>query len=198
MSVTVIHRVFLTAALCAAVAACEQGSSPMVAQSPAPAAVERDVEVSAIVQSVDMPSRRVVLRDASNRLMTVIAGPDVRNLAQVRVGDRVVMHYREALAVSMAVPGSPPTTGVAAGMARARPGETPAGAEGVAVQGRVRIEAVDPVLHTVTFVGPAGVPRTVKARDPRMQEFVRGLKRGDEVDMIYSEAIAVRVEPAGR
>ncbi|MGE0715786.1 MAG: hypothetical protein AB7P02_10105 [Alphaproteobacteria bacterium] len=197
MTCTFVRRALLASVLSAGLAACDQGSTP-VAQGPGPAAVERTAETSAIVQSVDLQARRVVLRDASDRLLTVIAGPDVRNLAQVRAGDRVVIHYREALAVSMAVPGSPPVSGIAAGTVRAEPGQTPAGAEGVAVQARVRIEAVDPVLHTVTFVGPAGVPRTIRARDPRMQEFVRGLKRGDEVDVTYAEAIAVRVDPMGR
>jgi hypothetical protein len=165
---------------------------------PEPTAVVREAQVVAVVESVDQRTREVVLRGPEGNRVTVTAGPEVRNLAQVRRGDRVVVTYGAALAVEMAPPGGGPPAEVAAGMARAEPGERPAGAEGLRVRARVRIEAVDPATGRVAFVGPQGVRRVVTPQSPAMADFARRLRPGDEVDMTYAEAVAVRVEPADR
>jgi hypothetical protein len=47
----------------------------------------------------------------------------------------------------------------------------------------------------VTFVGPAGMTRTVDVKDPDAQKFISGLKKGDEVQLTYVEAVAVTLEP---
>ena len=49
----------------------------------------------------------------------------------------------------------------------------------------------------VSFVGPAQIERTAEVLDPEMQSFLRTLKVGDEVDLTYTEALAVSVEPTG-
>jgi hypothetical protein len=38
--------------------------------------------------------------------------------------------------------------------------------------------------------------RRLKIADPKAQEFIRGLRVGDEVQLTFSEALAVSVEPA--
>jgi hypothetical protein len=59
----------------------------------------------------------------------------------------------------------------------------------------VVIEAVDRATHSVTFVGPAGKTRTVDVVDPKAQQFISSLKKGDEVELTYVEALAVTLEP---
>jgi hypothetical protein len=59
----------------------------------------------------------------------------------------------------------------------------------------VVIEAVDNAAHSVTFTGPAGMTRTVDVVDPKAQKFISELKKGDEVELTYVEALAVTVEP---
>jgi hypothetical protein len=63
---------------------------------------------------------------------------------------------------------------------------------------RVRIDQVDAGSGTVTFTHPQRGQRTVVVRDPRMLEFARQLRPGDEVDVGFAEAAAIRVEPAPR
>jgi hypothetical protein len=169
------------------------------ATTPPGAAVSRLTTLTATVETVDMTAREVLLRGEGGRLVTVVAGPEVRNLAQVRPGDRVTMDYREAIAVEIVRPGDtrPPVGGAAAAV-RAKPGQRPAGMAGEAVRVRVRIDAVDPGAGVVTFTGPRGATRRVAVREPEMRDFVRGLRPGEEVDIVYAEALAVRVEPAAR
>ena len=158
-----------------------------------------EAEFVAVVVSVNQRTREVVLRGPEGNRVTVTAGPEVRNLPQVRRGDRVVETSGEALAVELAPPGDrrPPVETVV-GTAPARPGQRPAGPAGEQVRARVRIEAVDQRTGRVAFVGPQGVRRAVTPREPEMIDFARRLRPGDEVDVTYTEAVAVRVEPARR
>ncbi|WP_439580145.1 hypothetical protein [Elioraea sp.] len=120
-----------------------------------------------------MATREVVLRGEGGRLVTLVAGTQVRNLAQVRVRDCVVIDHTEALAVEIVRPGD---TGAVAG--HAEPGQRPGAAAGEVVRVRVRIDAVNTDAWTVTFTGPRGATHTVAVRDPGARGFVRGLRPG--------------------
>ena len=67
---------------------------------------------------------------------------------------------------------------------------------GANVSAVVAIEAVDKKLNTVTFRGADGLVRVVDVKRPQMQEFIKGLKKGDKVRVTYSEALAVEIRPA--
>jgi carbon monoxide dehydrogenase subunit G len=172
-------------------------AAPALAQAPEPAVRVTTTRVEARVESVNQATREVVLAGEGGRLVQFVAGPEVRNLAQVRPGDRVIVAYREAIALAMARPGSPaePEGAIVAG--RAAPGERPAGAVGEAVRVRVRIIAVNPQEGRVTFQGPGG-QRSVVLQDATLRAFAASLAPGDEVDVTLADAIAVTVEPARR
>ncbi len=61
--------------------------------------------------------------------------------------------------------------------------------------GRVTITEVDRLGGTVSFVGPAGLTRTVTAENLETRAFILGLRVGEQVDMVYEEALAISVEP---
>ena len=154
-------------------------------------------EVRATVETVDQQARTVLLRGPTGGLLTVHAGPEVRNLPQVKPGDQVVVRYAEAVAARIVRPGDPAPESTTT-MARAAPGERPAGMVVEHIRRRVTIEGVDPANGTVSFIGPDRVPRTVAVRQPAMQDFLRTLKAGDEVEVTFTEAVAISVEPAAR
>jgi hypothetical protein len=168
-------------------------------QQPSGVAVTRTEALTGTVESLSLGSREVVLRDEAGRLITVVAGPEARNLDRLRPGDRVAIGYREAVALEIVRPGDPrPPVETLAGGERAPAGERPGGALGQVVRVRVRIDAVDAEAGRVTFTGPAGGTKTVTAQDPKVREFVRNLRPGEQVDIAYAEALAVHVEPAPR
>jgi len=155
------------------------------------------VTVTAVVESIDLAKRAVLLRGPKGGLQTVFVGEQARNLDQVKAGDRVTISYREAIAAEIVAPGSPGGAPAAViGGVRAPQGAMPGGAVGGQVQTRVMIRSVDLDTNTVTFVRPDGLVRVVAVRRPLGQQFIRGLKPGDEVDLTYSEALAISVQPA--
>jgi hypothetical protein len=167
------------------------------AAPPKPLNISETVEAYATVEAIDYSTREVVLRDAKGRQTLVKAGPEVRNLAQVKKGDRVVVRFTEAFAAQVVKPG----TGVAGvqadtSVARAAPGERPAATVGEQIRTTVKVYDVDPYANTIEVTGPRGYNRRLKVKDPQAIAFIRGLKKGDEVEVTFSEALAISVEPA--
>jgi hypothetical protein len=60
----------------------------------------------------------------------------------------------------------------------------------------VIIDSVDTQMNTVTFTNSAGEMRTVAVESPQGREFIKGLKKGDNVEVAYTEALAIEVKPA--
>lgn len=165
--------------------------------SPDPINVENTEKLTATVESIDLAKRLVTLKAADGRTETVEVAPDVKNLAQVKAGDKVVVRYYEGLAAQLRKKGQPPASSAeaAAVAAKAPPGQKPAGMVGGTVSGTVVIDSVDKAAHTVTFRTKDGV-HTVAVKKPEAQKFIAGLKKGDEVDITFTQALAVSVEPA--
>lgn len=190
----------LPASRCLGVLAlCSLGIATALAQ-PAPVEVVNTQTIAATVESIDLNERMVELR-AENRSLTVQVPPEVRNLAQLKVGDKVVVQYYEALAAAFQKKGEGTAVGVidaATGTARAPEGKRPGGAVANKVTTTIIIENVDHPAHALTFTGPSGMTRTVNIKDPRAQKFISTLKQGDEVQLTYIEALAVTVEPQPR
>jgi hypothetical protein len=78
---------------------------------------------------------------------------------------------------------------------RTKEGDKPGGAAGRKVMITARIDAIDMANGTVTLKGPQGNSRTIKARNP---ENLKKVKVGDMVDIVYTEAVALKVEPAAK
>lgn len=59
-----------------------------------PQTTESLTTATAVVESVDQKTREVSLRDsATGQQFSVVAGPEVRNLAQVEAGDTVRLDF---------------------------------------------------------------------------------------------------------
>jgi hypothetical protein len=173
-------------------------STPPAAPSAAaaPAVRERVREARATVTGVDAAARTVALRMEDGTARSVKAGPEARNLDQVKVGDTVVVRYREAIAAQLAPAGRADRVAeTAEELSRTPPGARPGGTAATSTTSTVTVNAVDTAANTVTATGVDGVRRTFEVRDPGMREFLRTLKAGDRVDVTYSEALAIEVLP---
>jgi Cu/Ag efflux protein CusF len=179
-------------------AASKKEAAPAAAVAPAPAAPvsgtvgENQVTATATVKAIDLKTRHVTLQRADGSLVKFVAGDEVRNLPQVKVGDQVTVTYYESLAYEVRKAGEGgPVAAVASGAARAPLGEKPAGLVGQATTVTATIAAIDKAAPTVTLRGPNGELSTFKVRDPQKLERV---SVGDLVDITYTEALAISVD----
>jgi hypothetical protein len=163
-----------------------------------PVAVQRERVVTAMatVEQIDHETRMVTLRAEDGHKFVFRAGEEVRNLAQVRKGDRVVTQYYEGIAAEVRTPtaeerANPRSLVEAAG--RAPVGGTPAAAGARVVRVLATITAINRATEHVTLRGPEGDSTTVKVRDPRNLDKVQV---GDPIIITYTEAVGISVEPA--
>jgi len=161
------------------------------ATPPEPASRMKTLETTAVVESVDMKTRHIVLKTADEREITIVAGPEVRNLAQLETGDHVKAIYYESVAVQMAAEGASGSD-TSAVVARAPEGAKPAGVVGTSVRTIVTLISYDQDTSVVTFTTPDGLPHSLVV-NPEMREFVQALKQGDRVEVVYTEAFAIGV-----
>jgi hypothetical protein len=151
--------------------------------------------VVATIESVDPQTREVLLTVAGGNRQVMELGPEVKNFAQLRPGQRVNVTYREGLLAQVAQPGSDSAPSAAVASSSAAPGQLPAGSVSRTVRARVTVTEIDIARNTVAFVGPRGIPHVVAVRDPRMQALLRTLHPGSQVDLTYLEALSIKVDP---
>ncbi|KPK93119.1 MAG: hypothetical protein AMJ94_03740 [Deltaproteobacteria bacterium SM23_61] len=154
---------------------------------------EKVVKVMATVEAVDLDKRVVSLKGPKGNVFDLKVGEQVKNLPQVKVGDQVVARYYESIAVRLMKPGEPGGAAATQAVGVARPGERPAGVVANQVTVNATIEDISPKKTFVTLKGPGGKAVDVKVRDPKNLENV---KVGDQVEITYTEAVAISVEKA--
>ena len=169
-------------------------SSGAVGVAPGKAAAAQTVKASATVESVDKATRTVTLKLADGRTRSVVAGEQVRNFDQIKPGDKLTLQYVEAITIELkkdgkAVLGRQET----GGMQRAAAGEKPGGVAMREVTAVADVVNVDAKKQLVQVKNDKGKVIDLNVRDP---EQLKLIKKGDQVQATYTEAIAISMEPA--
>ena len=150
--------------------------------------------LTATVEKIDHSTRVVTLKGPEGNMVTFRASDEAKNLDQVKAGDFVHVKYYEAVAWQVMKPGtSPKGMSKTSAVERAKKGEKPGGVMGTQVTIVADIEAIDKDKKHVTLKGPRGNSERVAVRNPKNLENV---KVGDQVQLTYTEAMAISVEPA--
>jgi hypothetical protein len=188
--------VLITAAFAATALAQQPGATgaAVVASEPGRAAVVREAQISAQVVAIDKAARMVTLKGPQGNAVDIVAGDEVKNFDQIKLGDFVVARYLQALTLELRktkVKAGEPTVSEAA--VRAKPGERPAAAGAREVTAIADVIGVDPKKSTITLKGPRG---NVVALDVQNPDQFKVVKKGDQVQVTYTEALALSVEPA--
>jgi Cu/Ag efflux protein CusF len=150
--------------------------------------------LTATVEKIDHASRMVTLKGPEGNMVTFQVSEQARNLDQVKAGDTVDVKYYEAVAWQVMKPGTAPMGVSSTGaVERAKKGEMPGGAMGKQVTIVAEIEAIDKNKKHVTLKGPEGNSERVAVKNPKNLENV---KVGDQVQLTYTQAVAISVQPA--
>jgi hypothetical protein len=151
------------------------------------------VSATATVVSVDQATRQVVLQDTSDGTnFSVVAGPEIRNLAQLDAGDTVQIDFYQATTVAMASPSDSgePATAVLAG--RTPEGAKPGGMAVVSDSLVVTLINYDANTGLATFRTPDGFTRRAVV-PPNLRTFAGSLGQGARVAVTLTDAVAVTI-----
>lgn len=172
------------------------------AQTPARKTVELEdarggstvVSVVGEVTAIDLGNRIVSIKGPKGNIGEMRVDPAVKNLDQVKVGDRVRLSYRIGIALALVKGGDGirekvETDSAAVAARGAKPG-------GVATKRTTivaNVESVDAKRGVATLQGPSGMLYDVKVRDPKV---LHEVKTGDQVVASITESVALRVQAA--
>ena len=151
--------------------------------------------LSTSVESVDLPSRAVTLRDANGRPFTIVTG-DAAALERLHPNDPVKLVYQEAISFQLQEEKADQSAPLPVTVQRYETKRPPEG-EGVEFARRVdtvvEIVSIAPEGTAATFRIPEGNVRAVEIEDVRNREKVKRLRPGDAVAVVYTERL--RLEP---
>jgi hypothetical protein len=195
---TLAAAMIALSALVAAPVSAQQPSAAVataVEKGPGMVAGANVATVTAKVVAIDKDKRLVTLQGPLGNQFRVVAGKEVRNFDQVKVGDELVVTHAEALTLELKKGGDGIRERVESqGAARAPAGGKPGMAEVNRVSIVGNVVAVNARTQTVTL---RGVENTVELRVPDKNQF-KPIKVGDQVQATFTEAVAVSMEPAAK
>ena len=191
-----MRKLTLSIALAAALgsgAALAQTNTLVTGSAPGVAAAVQTQSYTGTISEIDAETRIVTIKGDGGNEAEFIAGPDVKNFAQLKVGDRVTMEITRALALEL-------RKGSTAEVSRqdeadrvsAEAGEAPGGAVGTRTKIMAEVTAVDTANRTVTLKGP-NRSIDLAVEDPAQ---LANIAVGDRVEATYVEALAIQVTPA--
>jgi hypothetical protein len=143
------------------------------------------------VIKIDATTRAVTLKNQDGE-STIVAGPEVKNFAEIKVGDRFDVVYQLAVAIELVKVKNPgtPSEQVTTSTATAPQGDKPGIVTTNTVTAVANVEAIDAVKNTVSLKGPEGNIFKIKVQNP---ELMKDIAVNDQVKVVYSEAIAAVV-----
>lgn len=156
--------------------------------------VEQLVTITARVEKIDLAKREVTLKGPLGNVATLVVGPEVKRLNEIKAGDDVTADYYIGIAAELRTPTEEEKAQpfvVLEGSTKAPKTTAPGAAAARSIRVVATIEGLDRPTQTVTLKGPMGRYVTVRVQDP---DVLMKPRLGDTVVVTATEALAVSVE----
>ncbi len=163
-----------------------------VATAPGKANIVEAVSAQAKVTAIDMASRKVSLTNAAGEAFDIIAGEQVTNLANLKVGDTVALRYLQMLDLELIKGGAGVRKRIVEVAAdKAGAGEKPGAGVARKVTLYGDVIAVDKAQQTITV---KGVDHTLmlKVHDPAQLALIA---KGDQIKAVQTQAVGIGIVP---
>ncbi|WP_145477544.1 hypothetical protein [Stenotrophomonas rhizophila] len=192
----------LVAALVAAGAsiAAPPAATPAARTMPGPVnAASAGITLQGTITALDTRTRAVTVTGADGGALEFVAGADVRNFNQLKVGDKVTLDYTAAVALDLQPAGSAPV-GLTKSQSQTIPtrGAKPGGARSSTIELVTEVAAVNPTANTIALRGPSGNTQLIAVERPDLRAKLPSVKRGDLVKISYTQAVAVAIRHDGQ
>lgn len=165
-----------------------------VATSPGSGQSVQTLRTTATVVGVVPSTRTVSLKRADGQVVEIQVGQEVRNFDKIKVGDVVNVEYTQALSIELKKGASGAAKhSESVEVTRAPVGAQPSARVGSRVTVLADVIAVNSKDKVITLRGPHGNVVDLKVQDP---DQLSRVKQGDQVEAVYTEALAIAVETA--
>jgi ribosomal protein L24 len=165
-----------------------------------PTSISRTEKVTerVTVKSVDVATRHVTVTKANGDTVSFKAPPEIRNLAQLKPGDKISATYTVEAEFVLSAPNAPlPPDTETTMTARAAKGEVPAGAVANHIVVSGAVVAVDMAKHTIKLVSPqGGEVHTLNVKSADGRKAMANVKVGDKITAYITESLLVAAHPA--
>ncbi len=163
-----------------------------VTTAPGKANLVEAVSAQATVTAIDMASRKVSLKNAAGEAFDIVAGEQVTNLANLKVGDTVALRYMQMLDLEL-LKG---TAGVRKRVVevaadKAEAGEKPGAGIGKKVTLYGDVIAVDKGQQTITV---KGVDHTLVLKVHNPAQFAL-IAKGDQIKAVQNQEVGIGILP---
>jgi hypothetical protein len=178
----------------AAGAAQAGGLSPSVDKEVTkPGVIVADVlEVKAVLEAIDPKKRILTLKERQGRSLALKADKAVKNFDSLRKGDVVLADFVESIAIFIRKADTPPSAAEARLVSVAPKGSNRGVLLAETFQVTAVVESIDVKSRLVTIKEPDRSARIVPV-DKGFKNLA-GIKKGDEVILRVTEAIAIKIE----
>jgi hypothetical protein len=144
------------------------------------------------VTAIDPTARTISLRSPGQEPQNYLVDKEVRNLDQVKVGDRVSVTYHESTSIKVLPPGELGKEDNAA-IQRSEPGAKPGGVASRSRSITVKVSSIFPEQKEFLTRNADGELRTWKVKDAKdLEQF----KSGDRLQLTSVSSMAISVTPA--
>ena len=173
-----------------------QTPSPVVKESPGVySQMKNVVTAKGTIEAIATEQRAVTVKFDSGYSEVVSVSPSVKRFSEVKVGDKVTLRYYESVVLFLRKAGdTSPAPPESADKSSASPGDgkNPAGTAARQRKMTVTVVSVDTAAPSITVKTPEGNTVTRRIQDAKNLE---GVSPGDKLDITYTEAMLVSLEP---
>ncbi|MCH7370889.1 hypothetical protein [Aeromonas sp. MR16] len=163
-----------------------------VAIAPGQASLAEEVTAKATITAIDTATRKVSLKNAEGQVFDIVAGDEVTNLQNLKVGDEVALRYLQLLDLEL-LKG---TAGVRKRVvevegSKAAAGDKPGAGAGMQVIIYADVIDVDKAQQSIRVKG-VDKTLTLKVKDPAQFALIA---KGDQIKAVQTTAIGIGIVP---
>jgi hypothetical protein len=150
------------------------------------------ISVTVTIEAIEQSSRILTVKDDEGFYETIQAPPEMKRFSELKVGDKITARYYDNVVVRLKKPGEAAVDVDSAALTRGK-GAAPAGTVAAQRTITVTVTAIDSKTNSVTVKGPNNYVYSRKVADKKTFNL---LKVGDQLDMTWTEAVLISVDPA--
>jgi antitoxin (DNA-binding transcriptional repressor) of toxin-antitoxin stability system len=175
------------------------GSGSNIAAPPVQLDRALQVTETAVVVDVDRKQHLITVQTEDSTTTTVVA-KSLKNLHAIKKGDLVDITYMKSTVAHLVPVQDAGKLDVKVSSAEivSEDSKHPGKAEAEEVRVTIKLISVDPYKKTITYRNPNSQIKEISMNTPRLLPYLKTLKDGDVVEVVYTRAMAVSVVPKKR